>query len=64
MNDNSAVDRVVKELYKLLEAAANQEERNKIWAEFFECIHEVFDDEEWAAFIKPVRAEVAKRNAH
>jgi hypothetical protein len=64
MSDEAALRRFSEELDKLLEGATTQEERNKVWAVIFEHIHEVYDDEEWANFIKPFRVEVAKRNAH
>jgi hypothetical protein len=64
MSEHPAVDRVLEELNKLLEAAPTQEERTKILALFLERIHDITDDEGWAVLRKIWDAGVAKRNAH
>jgi hypothetical protein len=61
---SDAVERVVEELKKLLDAAATQEEKSEIWAFLFERLHEVSDDDEWAGFRKHFEEAAAKRNAH
>jgi hypothetical protein len=57
-------DDLEKEIDKLFEGAVTQEQRNEVWAAMLECIHEIFDDEEWASFKKQLLEGIAKKFAH
>jgi hypothetical protein len=55
---------VEKEIDKLFKAAVTPEQRKTLWADIFETLYEIYDDEEWARFRKQFDEAIAKRSAH